>query len=321
MPVDSSKSVSVVIPVFNAGGTLARAVDSCLSQGACVAEIILVDNNSTDGSAAIINQLCGAHPQLISSHKQPVQGASAARNLGVQKASGEWIQFLDADDELLPGKIDRQINLTTKQTDWIMGTGLLRNPDGSERKLRLNPDPWRGVVHGGGLGDMNSSLFARAKLMALGCFREDLVNGEDMDLYVRLLLDGCQWVQDVTPGAIYHNAPGDRLSRKQPAILAQQELARKIKIANHLLAEKPQYYSENEAYYQSAILSGIRRLFTLDIEAGRNTYHNFFPRGIGSIEFDRSVLPGYANFYRIFGFARLERLRVLLRRAWLRFTK
>ncbi|HND75570.1 MAG TPA: glycosyltransferase family A protein, partial [Saprospiraceae bacterium] len=83
-------TISAVIPVFNAQQTLRRAVDSLLNQTWLPVEIILVDNNSTDGSPAIMEEYRRRYPDLISIIHQPVPGANAARNAGLDHAGGEW---------------------------------------------------------------------------------------------------------------------------------------------------------------------------------------------------------------------------------------
>ena len=104
-------SVSVVIPTFNRLDYLIKAVESCIAQKWSNLEIIIVDDGSQDGTKAKIEaQLkeewknCGIHYLF-----QENSGASSARNVGLKVAEGDYIQFLDSDDELLPGKIQKQV--------------------------------------------------------------------------------------------------------------------------------------------------------------------------------------------------------------------
>lgn len=92
-----SPRFSVVIPVHNKARHVAAAIDSALAQSHAPHEILLVDDASTDGSAAIL----AGYDQSIISHlqrNQPGPGGYAARNLGIERATGDWIAFLDADD-------------------------------------------------------------------------------------------------------------------------------------------------------------------------------------------------------------------------------
>ena len=94
--------VSVVIPVKNAAAFIREAIDSALSQGADVGEVIVVDDGSTDNTVAIVRAVGDNRVQLISNQST---GVSAARNLGARSASGRWLLFLDADDRLRAGAV------------------------------------------------------------------------------------------------------------------------------------------------------------------------------------------------------------------------
>lgn len=99
--------VDVVIPVFNGQGTIAAALNSVLTgQGGKVHRIIVIDDGSFDDTAAIIRKLGSPLIELVST---PNQGVACARNLGIEKASADWIAFLDADDVWVPGKLEVQL--------------------------------------------------------------------------------------------------------------------------------------------------------------------------------------------------------------------
>lgn len=102
--------VSVIVPCFNQGHYLQQCVASALASCVHTLEIIIVDDGSSD--PAIARQLTEAErlaPNTVRIHRQTNQGLSGARNTGIALAQGEYLQFLDADDVLCPGKIDAQI--------------------------------------------------------------------------------------------------------------------------------------------------------------------------------------------------------------------
>ncbi len=99
----SGPLVSVIVPVWNGERFLAEALDSILAQEYEPLEVIVVDDGSTDGSAAI------AQARDVRYYVQPNRGPGAARNTGVAAAQGELLAFLDQDDVYLPGKIARQV--------------------------------------------------------------------------------------------------------------------------------------------------------------------------------------------------------------------
>ncbi|HQW13151.1 MAG TPA: glycosyltransferase family A protein, partial [Saprospiraceae bacterium] len=104
-------TVSIIIPYYNAEKTLQRAIDSALAQTYPAIEILLVDNNSTDQSAQIAAQNELRHSGKIKLSIESKSGSNFARNTGLKNAQGDWLQFLDADDEILPEKINHQLEL------------------------------------------------------------------------------------------------------------------------------------------------------------------------------------------------------------------
>jgi glycosyltransferase involved in cell wall biosynthesis len=100
--------VSVIIPCFNAAETIEPTVNSCLAQGEIIKEIIIVDDFSTDESWEVLIALEKKSPALIKIYHNKVKGGNNARNLGYSISTGKYIQWLDADDLLMPGKLYAQ---------------------------------------------------------------------------------------------------------------------------------------------------------------------------------------------------------------------
>ena len=91
--------ITVVIPLYNKETSIAQSLKSVLSQEYDDFEVVIVDDGSTDGSVGVVEAINDSRIRLI---KQENGGPSKARNTGVKNAKGEWILFLDADDEMLP---------------------------------------------------------------------------------------------------------------------------------------------------------------------------------------------------------------------------
>ena len=103
---DTHPLVSVIIPAYNAEAYLRRSVDSVLSQTLADFEIVLVDDGSTDGTAAICDAYARDDARVRVIHGQN-GGVSAARNRGLAAARGDYIAWLDSDDYLLPGALEK----------------------------------------------------------------------------------------------------------------------------------------------------------------------------------------------------------------------
>ncbi len=112
--------VSVIIPVYNVKPYLERCVQSVLGQTYKDIEIILVDDGSTDGSGQLCDELAAEHSQIRVIHQEN-QGLSAARNIGIQQATGEYIVFVDSDDEwLLKEGLQKIVQTAKKDTDLVI---------------------------------------------------------------------------------------------------------------------------------------------------------------------------------------------------------
>lgn len=133
--------VSTVIPVHNRAAQLREAVDSVLAQEYRPIEIILVDDGSTDDTPAIAGALATGHPGLVRVLAQQNAGPGIARERGRCVARGEFIQYLDSDDVLLPGKFSTQVTALRNEPGCEVAYGMtrFRRADG-----RIAEGPWKG---------------------------------------------------------------------------------------------------------------------------------------------------------------------------------
>jgi len=126
---DSAKTdgmVSTIIPVYNRAVFLTEAVSSVLDQNYRPIEVILVDDGSTDGTSATIAQLVESQPDIIRSLRISNSGPGGARERGRLVARGEFIQYLDSDDRLLPNKFADQIEALQRDPECGVVYGKTR---------------------------------------------------------------------------------------------------------------------------------------------------------------------------------------------------
>ena len=188
MPLISNPRVSVVIPVYNGERYLADALQSVLSQTFKDFELIIIDDGSTDRSAAIVRKFEG---ESVHYRLRPNGGVSKARNAGVAIARGEYIAFLDQDDLWLPDKLSVQVAYLDQNQDvggvysqgqfWEnerLGSVLYPEPVGTDSSSIIR--------NGFGLF-MTATVFRKAVLEKLGGFDESFTSGyEDLELTLRL---------------------------------------------------------------------------------------------------------------------------------------
>jgi glycosyltransferase involved in cell wall biosynthesis len=190
-------SVSVVIPVYNAERWITETLESVISQReASHLEVVVVDDGSSDASVQIARRLLersGLPHQIL---RRKNGGASAARNAGWRAASGEWIQFLDADDLLGPGKIAGQLARAHDGVDLVYSDMqvLEQKRSGWVRTHRhtpaLKPDLALSLIEKEGFLQVGSYLVRRSAVERVGGFDERLSMIEDVNLLLRLALGG-----------------------------------------------------------------------------------------------------------------------------------
>ena len=118
--------VSVIIPAFNAQNTLDRAIGSVLGQSHDRIEVIIIDDGSTDNTVQIAADIAARDSRCTLLRHDQSRGAAAARNTGIDKANGDYIAFLDADDVWHPEKLRRQLAVLAPRGAGICYTGFTR---------------------------------------------------------------------------------------------------------------------------------------------------------------------------------------------------
>lgn len=144
--------VSTIIPVHNRSDLLREAVASVLAQTYRPIEIVIVDDGSTDDTAAVAKDLARTSQESILVIHQPNAGPGAARQRGLDRARGSFIQFLDSDDLLLPGKFAAQVGALRQQPDCQISYG-----PSLEENHAIQPVQRRGPMRG--TGQVRTTLF------------------------------------------------------------------------------------------------------------------------------------------------------------------
>lgn len=213
--------VSVVIPLYNKGPYIARALDSVLTQTFEDFEVVVIYRESSDDGAEVVGRYKDPRIRLI---YQDGRGVSAARNKGADEAKAELIAFLDADDEWLPKHLETIMRLYMKfpEAGAYATAYAIRNQEGREIRPRyaaIPAAPWEGLLPNyfvsANRGDwpLKTSVFCirKAIFRSIGMYPVGVSYGEDVDLFGRLAIHGpiaFSW----ETGALYHEDAGNRLS-------------------------------------------------------------------------------------------------------------
>ena len=180
--------ISVIIPLYNKEKIIERSLQSVLSQDYDDFEVVVVNDGSTDGSVEIIKSISDSRITLI---EQENGGPSKARNTGVKNAKGEWILFLDADDELLPGAL----SFFADKAQWKQDADMLACPyydsNGNTEILRYPysegwlENPMKSNFFGRFLPRTGAFMY-RKELAKKYPFKEEIRRFEDLEMLFRL---------------------------------------------------------------------------------------------------------------------------------------
>lgn len=204
-----SHMVSIIIPCYNCHGFVDRAIESVFRQTLANWELILVDNNSTDDTLELLKKYQETYPDCIRCLSELKPGAPAARNAGLRQAAGDWIQFLDADDELMPDKISNQLEIVGAGTFDVIAGGYLSiraTEKTTIEKLRLpsSHDVWESLISSK-LGITSANLWKKDALLRVGGWDESLSSSQEYDLLFRLLATKAVVGFDFSPQTIVYS--------------------------------------------------------------------------------------------------------------------
>lgn len=267
--------VSVIIPCFNVENTIVRAIASVRAQDYPALEIIAVDDCSTDGTRRILAE----QERLVSITRISLdrnEGAAAARNEGLKRAKGEYIAFLDADDEWLPTKLSKQMALITARPhmSFVACDHALVDLGGriyplydSELVPAEGSEAWRMLLAYSFVATP-TVVARRSAIEEVGGFDTALAIGEDQDLWIRLALIGeVGYVRE--PLAVVHEQRTG-LSRRNRLRLLEDSLPM---LLQHVEAQRHRLTAREVAHILGCRYTRI----------GRNAYLDFPLRGAALI--------------------------------------
>ena len=211
--------ISVIVPVFNAEKYLKRCLDSVLvALGSIGGEILLVDNVSSDKSLEIAEEYTKKYPETVSMLCCDTPGAAAARNFGASRARGEYIWFIDADDEITKDSVSLLIDAAQKNKADLTMMGALRiyangrenylsavdanSSDYKSRFIRYGAGPWQFLIR---------REWWKANKFT---FREGIIH-EDMEMISSLILYADKFASVNKPLYIYYQNDDSVLHKKK----------------------------------------------------------------------------------------------------------
>lgn len=302
-----SPLVSIGIPCFNAERWISGAIESALGQTWPDKEVIVVDDGSSDESVGRAREFGDSVKLVRCNH----QGGNHARNEILKYASGEWVQFLDADDYLEPEKISKQF------AEGAVGQSadVLYSPYWFERAA-TPPKRWLSELHSENdaftqwiaweFPQTGAALWRKAALDQLGGWKEGQVCCQEHELYLRGLKAGLRFVFTPTAHAVYRLWSEETVCRKDPSQTIRIRTGL-IDDARAWLEETGRWTPQHQKTAAQACFEMARTLARDDIARASEYFAERNSAGLARPTGPAAPLT-YRIAYHLLGFERAERL-------------
>lgn len=316
------KLVSVIIPCYNAQRWISEAIDSCLKQTYPHIEVIVIDDCSTDNSMEIIKSY---GDKIIWERLPENKGGSYARNRGFALSKGEYIQFLDADDLILPAKIERQVNFLEEtgadavygdwryqghQSNGVIFLDQIEKPGTQTDILQSLIENWWTAVA--------SLFYTRTTVEKSGGWDESLSAAQDRDFFISVVMSGATIVYQPGCYSIYRRYGNVTVSTASKPRWVENHCKVLQKVEKRL---SQKYQQEIPVNYRRALAQGYFELARDYMYIDYSQYLRFLDKFLALYpEFKHKSTNAIYNLVQdICGFRLTERLvnRILLLQAFL----
>ena len=305
--------VSILIPVYNARPWVAQAIESALAQTWPNKEVIVLDDGSTDGSIEVIQPYAGR--VRVESAKNG--GQNVSRNRLTAMSRGDWLIYLDADDELVPDNVAQKMKFAadaeaiygSMDTVTFQGREAVRS---EKRPAEEYPDPLKAAMWWA-YPNTSSLAFRRTALLAAGGWDESVKNCTDYALYLPMLLRGDRFRAAPDAWTVYRMWSATQAVNEAP-IRKMTTRLRLMRTTVEAMKRTGQLTPEREQAYFDAALGGIRLLHLHDSAAASGEHRalrEWNPQLQPSPELFSKV---YLRTYHAIGFAAAEKLAAGMRR-------
>ena len=273
-----SPLVSVVIPTYKRPRKLTRALNSVLNQTYSNLEMIVVNDDPKSDLKDML-KFTDDRIRLINHEKH--RGGSAARNTGIKIASGDYIAFLDDDDEWIESKIQRQVKIAEKiEANFIATSREVYNARGNLVNIRsceIEKPIFNKLMINNYIGTASSVMVERTVLKEVGYFDESLQSCQDWDMWLRMAKNGYKYKCISEPLIKYHIHNSDRITtnkyaRRQGRKAIEKKYEREIKDLPN--AKEAYHYS---IFGKKNYADGLRKKAFLNFFKATRTYPPITP--------------------------------------------
>jgi glycosyltransferase involved in cell wall biosynthesis len=304
--------VSILIPCYNARPWIAQCIQSAIDQTYSHKEIVVVDDGSTDGSLDVIRDF----GDRVRFETGPNRGGNVARNRLIELSRGSWLSFLDADDYLLPEKINRQMALIASDAnidvvyspiiELIQMTGKMHHRSVEDDDLYANYirwDPFSTIA----------LLWRKSAIVEVGGWNPDQPVCQEHELLLRLIVAGKRFELLSEPLSVYRKVNGASVSRRSPMKTLTHQMGLMNRFEEYLVASG-KLKDEHRRALARARFEAARTAYAYDKEFAENlirkiykTQDAFHPSG------DAAPLL-YRVAFKTFGFRIAESIAATVRK-------
>lgn len=287
--------VSIIVPTYNCGPFIGQTLESVQAQTYPNWECLIVDDDSTDETREVVARYA-RNDRRIKYYYKEKQGVSAARNYGLERSAGQYIQFLDADDLIEKKKFERQVDYLEQhpEVDIVYGSvRYFRTENVEERKYSMSEEnkPWMPEVSGAGedillalsggnIMAVNSPLIRRSVIDDVGLFDEAVPPLEDWDYWIRCATQGKRFQYEDFEGtlALVRSHPSSSSKNKQRMITARSLIKKKlmeatahadIKKINRGIAAQVEGWFGIDEVANGSLIRGMGHLFKAGTMGGK----------------------------------------------------
>jgi len=216
-------TISVIMPVYNAADSLSSSLASLIAQQFKHWELVAVDDGSTDESYELLTQWEARDARIKVVRSASNRGPSAARNAALRVATGDFIAYLDADDEFYPDFLATVDRFRDDGDVLIFGYDVLEEKGTQQIRSTWDPTPYREILFAGNLATPLGIAHHRHLGEQISGFNEELWGLEDWDLLKRMARAGAQFLFLPFRSGLYHIREGSRSRR--PRLTEKQQSA------------------------------------------------------------------------------------------------
>lgn len=302
-------SISILIPCYNAEKWIGTAVESALAQTYPHCEVVVVDDGSSDESIEVLKTF----GDRIRWETGPNRGGNATRNRLLELSTGEWLQYLDSDDYLLPDKVATQVAYLETHPDLDIlcspATGERYEGDATSRRFRPFPedrDPWVFLARWY-LPQTGGPLWRKSAIARAGLWKVDQPCCQEHELYSRLLISGARFGFLNEQGAIYRLWSTGTVSRKNKWEVYRRRLEIEDRIEQHLL-DVGEMIPERQRAIDQARFECARIIWAGDRAWAKSVIQSIHQHAPKFVPTGDAAPKLYRTMYRTLGFEAAERV-------------